>query len=229
MSGQPTLGPAREHTAPQAQGARGPLARREAGPKEAVGRDDEAFVSDAEALFRARVDALMERVADGDDQALGELCEQLGPRLRRFALRWTRSAEDADDVVQHTMLQILKARARFARGAHVLPWAYAIARNLLRDQEPARSRRAKESEMQEDERVQPGPPQDVALHLTRLERLAEAALQRLDARLRDAFVLVNVEGLPVAEAASVLGISVSNCKVRAFRARARLLEMLGEL
>jgi RNA polymerase sigma-70 factor (ECF subfamily) len=61
-------------------------------------------------------------------------------------------------------------------------------------------------------------------------RLVYDILATLPENLREAFVVRELEGLPVDEAAEVLGISPGNVAVRASRARARIrkeLERLG--
>jgi RNA polymerase sigma-70 factor (ECF subfamily) len=176
--------------------------------------------------LRQRADRLMERYADGDDAAFSELYDVLEPRLLRFALRYTGSSADSEDALQQTMLQIVRNRDRFVRGAPVLPWAYAIAQNLLRDQRPAKSRRAFEERAAQEEEAVAGPLQDVAYELKVREQWLAVELRRLPEKLRDAFLLVNVEQMPVAEAAAVLGISTTNTKQRAFRAREALVAAL---
>ncbi len=54
------------------------------------------------------------------------------------------------------------------------------------------------------------------------------ALDRLSATDRMVVTLTHLEERPVAEAAELLGISVPNVKVRAFRARKKLRELLGD-
>lgn len=81
---------------------------------------------------RALTDA-MDRYADGDASAVGEVYERLAPRLRAFFLRRTGDCGAADDLVQETFVRVHLARESFVRGADVVPWAFAIARRLLID------------------------------------------------------------------------------------------------
>ena len=92
-------------------------------------RDPIESVAETERL--ARANRAMERYADGDDRAFSVLCDELEPRLRRFLLS-LRSTAATDDVIHRTLLEIHRSRARFPRGAQVLPWACAIARDLIR-------------------------------------------------------------------------------------------------
>ena len=174
-----------------------------------VGRSDRA----------AGADEAMERYADGDEAAFDDLFDALEPRLRRFALALTGSGAAADDVIQQTLLQIHLSRSRFARGAAVVPWAYAIARNFIRD---IQRRRSTELRFAGDIAAPEPPRPDEALDEQRRRAVVDEEVWRLPEPLREAFLLVNVEELPTAEAAAILGISAANVKVRAHRARKAL-------
>lgn len=184
--------------------------------------------SDVEAAGASPADRAMERYACGDDAAFVAVYDALAPRLYGFALRWTRSRSAAEDAVQQTLLQIHAARARFARGSAVLPWAYAIARRLLIDL----GRRGGREELRggdvlDPQEAAPAPSPDDALHLRRVEAEAHRDLERLPRAWREAFELVKFEGLSIAETAEVLGISQGAAKVRAHRATAALRESIA--
>jgi len=163
----------------------------------------------------------MELYADGEDTAFGRVYDALEPRLRRFALALTGSDAAADDVIQQTLLQIHLSRARFARGAPVVPWAYAIARNVMRDTH----RRALTEQKFAAEACSPAASMpDEALDQKRRRSVVGEEISRLPEQLREAFLLINVEQLPVPQVADILGISPANAKVRAHRARKLLAE-----
>ena len=179
----------------------------------------------AERGDRASADDAMERYADGEDLAFGRLYDALEPRLRRFALALTGSDAAADDVIQQTLLQIHLSRARFVRGAPVIPWAYGIARNVIRD---SRRRAATEQKLAPDAPEPAMPLADDELDRKRRRRVLDEEIARLPEALREVFLLVNVEELPISEVAGVLGITPANVKVRAFRAR-KLLVAAGKI
>ncbi|HET6410977.1 MAG TPA: RNA polymerase sigma factor [Anaeromyxobacter sp.] len=179
--------------------------------------------SDADAVGRSRADRAMERYARGDDSEFAHLYDELAPRLYRFALRWTRSRSAAEDTVQQTLLQIHAARDRFLKDSAVLPWAYAIARRLLVDH----TRRGEREELRAEDIHDPTEPTtalspDEALHQRRVEAEARRDLAELPTSWREAFDLVKFEGLSVAEAAEVLGITRGMVKIRTYRATAAL-------
>jgi RNA polymerase sigma-70 factor (ECF subfamily) len=127
--------------------------------------------------------------------------------------------------VQQTLLQIHAARHRFVRGGAVIPWAYAIARRLLIDlgrrglREELRAHDASDPE----EATTAASPEE-ALHLRRMEAEAWRHLASLPSGWREAFELVKLEGLSVAETAEVLGITRGMVKIRAHRATVALRE-----
>lgn len=171
---------------------------------------------------RSRADQAMERYADGDDSAFAALYDELAPRLLRFTARQLRSRAAAEDVVQQALLQIHVARADFTRGAAVLPWAYAIARRLLIDLARRGGREDLRSDVRAGEEPSPAAAADEALHAKRSEAALGLDLLRLPPAHREAFELLKIEGLSVAECAEVLGITRGMVKIRAHRATVAL-------
>ena len=175
----------------------------------------------------------MERYAAGDEAAFGELYDALAPRLLGYLVRQTRSRERAEDIVQQTFLQIHRARGRFIPGAEVIPWAFAIARRLMIDG-MRRGKREVLASGDDDRRdeVQEAASLDAAaddLAIAReLAREIQAVLAKLPEGQRVAFELVKQEGLSMAEAADVLGTTVSAVKLRAHRAYEALRAALGD-
>lgn len=189
-----------------------------------MGLDMRAAVSWEATVFaegdeRSCADVAMDRYADGDDVAFEVLYDELAPRLYRYALRETHSRSASEDVVQQVLLQMHAARARFARGAAVLPWAYAIARRLLVDGRRHAARWASAGDrVALVEVASGGVAADDALDGRRREAELERDLSSLPAKHREAFAMVKLEGLSIADAAAVLGISEGNVKVRVHRA-----------
>ena len=174
-------------------------------------------------------DAAMDRYASGDDRAFAELYDALAPRLFRYVLRTTRDVQIAEDVVQQTMLQIHRSRGTFLRGAAVLPWAMAIARRFAID---SFRRGRKESLVHADdppEQISPDADPRAFAEASETAQRIERELAKLPETQREAFRLVKQEGLSVAEAAAVLGITVSAVKLRAHRAYEALRAALGDL
>jgi RNA polymerase sigma-70 factor (ECF subfamily) len=177
----------------------------------------------AEAAPQSSADRAMDRYADGDDNAFSALYDALAPRLFRFAMRQLHNRAASEDVVQQTLLQIHCARDRFARGAAVMPWAYAIARRLLIDASRHRGREdLGAAEGRDAEEPSSAISPEEALHRKRSEAALERDVAHLPPAWRESFELLKVENLSVAEAAEVLGITRGMVKIRAHRATAAL-------
>ena len=177
-------------------------------------------------------DAAMERYAQGDDTAFGEIYDDLAPRLARYFRRHTSSTSLVEDLVQQTLLHIHRARGSFIPGARVLPWAFAISRRLLIDTSRRSSRELLLSEAELLGKTQSLASAewggDQLLHARRLaERLARV-LADLPEGQRAAYELLKHDGLSIAQAAEVLGVSPGAVKVRAHRAYEALRAVLRE-
>lgn len=181
------------------------------------------------------LDSAMDRYACGDARAFAEIHRALLPRLRAFLTRMTGSPTLADDLVQETFLRMHRARATFVAGGAVLPWAYAIARNVHLDH--GRSSRLRKTErLPSDPGLEPEDPgatdAESAAIAAEAARTVERVLARLPPQQREAFVLIRYEGMSVQDAAAILGATPTAVKLRAFRAyealRAELAELRGQ-
>jgi RNA polymerase sigma-70 factor (ECF subfamily) len=171
----------------------------------------------------------MDRYARGDTAAYSELYDLLAPRLHSFLVRRVRDHASAEDLLQQTFLQMHCARRHFTCGASVMPWAFAIARRLLIDRIRKRHREISADEGTEQaEPVGREPsPERVAVHRQLARKVHQALAQVPDAN-REAFELVQYDGLSMAEAAEVLGTTETAVKLRAHRAYRVLRELLGD-
>jgi RNA polymerase sigma-70 factor (ECF subfamily) len=182
-------------------------------------------------MDEAALNGAMDRYASGDSQAFVVLHQALYPRLHAYLTRMCGSSANAADLVQETFLRVHRARATFAPGGAVLPWAYAIARNVALDH--ARAARLRETERLPSD---PGPEMvdksggdaESAAIAAQAARIVEAVLAGLPPSQRDAFILLRYEGLSVQDAAAVLGATPTAVKLRAFRAYEALRAALGK-
>ena len=172
----------------------------------------------------------MERYATGSDGAFAEVYDAVAARLYTYLHRNVRDTHRCSDLLQETFLQMHRARATFLSGAAVMPWAFAIARRLVIDQ-ARRERRAPPladlSDPMRTNGVDLACHDDQAVEEGELARAFTRELARLPASQRTAFELLKRDGMSLAEAAQVLGVTVTAVKLRAHRAYVALRIALG--
>ncbi|MFH9727085.1 sigma-70 family RNA polymerase sigma factor [Streptomyces sp. NPDC017254] len=169
-------------------------------------------------------------VSDTDcDAFIRDIYEQYGPLLVRYAARlldgdWHK----AEDILQETAARAWKhARLLRARGEHVRPWLFTVARNLVIDHHRARRIRPMDLMAVEDlDTSWDGTESTITSHAV-LE-----ALRELKDQHRTVICLMYYLECSVAQAAEHLGIPQGTVKSRAFyavRALRNALERQGVL
>jgi RNA polymerase sigma factor (sigma-70 family) len=150
------------------------------------------------------------------------LFQQAYPVLHRYASNRGLRSADADDLVART-LEVAWRRLVDIPTDDPLPWLYAVARNLWRNQTRAAGRR--EALLVRlappDPQEGPGENGDLDVDSVRL------ALAKLDDDDRELLLLVAWDGLSPAKASVVLGCSAVAARTRLHRARNRLADRLG--
>jgi RNA polymerase sigma-70 factor, ECF subfamily len=147
------------------------------------------------------------------------------PRLYRAARAWTRSREEAEDLVQETYARVL-ARSRLIRGEDEVGYLLRALRNTLISQRRAAGRRPATTELVDDDALGTRASDDPAEAVE--TRQVYAAIAALPDEFRDALVAVDVAGLSYEEAARALGVPEGTLTSRLFRARDRVARRLKE-
>jgi RNA polymerase sigma-70 factor (ECF subfamily) len=142
------------------------------------------------------------------------------PALRGYARALTRDREAADDLVQDTLEAAVSRAGQWRGDGSLRGWLFRILLNRFRD--GLRRRRAAPV------LALVGEPMASAEAEARLA-LAEvhAAMGRLPEDQRAALLLVALEGMSLAEAATTLGVAEGTLASRLARARASLRQMTG--
>ncbi len=151
-------------------------------------------------------EALMRRIAGGDEQAFRLLADRHLGRMLRLAGKMLGSAADADDVAQEALLRVWSHAGRWRPArAKLTTWLYTIVYRLCLD----RLRRPVSAPL--DAGYEAEDPAPSALDgLSRahdLQRLA-AAMKALPDRQRAALTLFYYEEMSGPEAAEIMGLGV---------------------
>jgi RNA polymerase sigma-70 factor (ECF subfamily) len=168
--------------------------------------------------------ALIERIADGDEDAFVELYRRRQHDVYRFAFAMSKSTAVAQDVTQDVFLGVLQNVKGFdsSKGT-VRAWLFGCARHVVLDRLRRESRWM--NEVQEDASIPCRGEEDV-LKQQRLEKL-HAAIVGLPIEYREAIVLCELEELSYAQSAAVLSCPIGTIRSRLHRAKALLAIRLG--
>jgi RNA polymerase sigma-70 factor (ECF subfamily) len=171
--------------------------------------------------------ALMAAAQAGDERAFRALVEPLRRPLEVHCYRMLGSLQDAEDVLQETLLRAWRSLERFERRSSVHTWLYRIATNACLDELERRPRRPAVVEPYPDFRLEdlPAPVADPAARYAMREGLELAflaAIQELPARQRAVLILRDVLGWTAREAADLLETTVTSINSSLQRARAAI-------
>ena len=146
------------------------------------------------------------------------------PALRAYAWTLTRKRQDVDDLVQETLTKAIANHHRFQAGTNLRAWLMTIMRNTFYNQ------------IAKTNRERPGGADCVSgmvwVHGTQewgvrgTEMMT--AIMALPAHYREALILVVMLGESYDTAAEICGVKIGTIKSRINRARAMVIEQLGE-
>ena len=161
----------------------------------------------------------MARAQDGDRAAYAELLDDVSTLLTSCLRRRLSDPQDIEDVRQETLIALHRARRSYDPSRPFEPGLLAIARHVLADHVRHRLRSRRETSVAVPPETAADGDGDGAV------RFAQA-LARLPRAQREAFALIQLEGLPVEIAAARAGTTTAALKVRAHRAYRTLRDSL---
>ena len=169
------------------------------------------------------LEMLMARYQQGDLAAATTLIHHLSPQLHRFFLVQFASRVDADDLLQETWLRIHRFRHTYRLGEPVLPWFYAIARNIRVDHyRKIKRKTAREQRLEESPEVEAAPASEAGTHPD-----LESLLAPLPESQREVIEMLKIAGMSLEEVARATSSSVGSVKQKAHRGYERLREHLN--
>ncbi len=156
------------------------------------------------------------------------------------ALRMTRNPQDAEDLVQETMLRAYRAFDRFEAGTNLKAWLFRILTNAYIN--TYRKRQREPQKVSADEVEEFDLYQELKNHDTQFEATPESivldslvdsdiidAIEDLPEQFRLAVVLSDIEGFSYAEMAEIMDVPMGTVMSRLHRGRKALQKRLWEL
>lgn len=156
------------------------------------------------------------------------------------ALRMTRNPQDAEDLVQETMLRAYRAFDRFEAGTNLKAWLFRILTNAYIN--TYRKRQREPQKVSADEVEEFDLYQELKNHDTQFEATPESivldslvdsdiidAIEDLPEQFRLAVVLSDIEGFSYAEMAEIMDVPMGTVMSRLHRGRKALQKRLWQL
>ena len=149
-------------------------------------------------------------------------------KLYRYALRFVKESDTAEDVIQDVMFKLWQKRQEADRIENLEAWLMVLTRNRALDI----LRKEKENLVNVDEAFgisDKAPIPDKLMEQSDLLKQLNLCLDQLPEKQRQVFHLREIEQLSYDEIVQVSGYNLDDVKVSLFRARKHLQRMLSKI
>lgn len=168
--------------------------------------------------------------------AARDVFREYGSRIYHLALGISRNEKDAQDILQNTLLKVLRFSGRFRGRAKFSTWVYRIAYNEALQLLRTRSRLNRNAGAYRQYRLKGSYPvavdwaklPDEELRSRELRERVDSALRAMPVRYRMPLLLHRFEKLPLSECAAILRCSESALKTRLHRAYLMMKEEMRQ-
>jgi RNA polymerase sigma-70 factor (ECF subfamily) len=167
---------------------------------------------------------VVRRVLDGEEEMYHILVERYRRQFGRYAASLLQDADAAEDAMQEAFIRAYRSLGSLRNPDGFGGWFYRILTNQCHNVRAARRPTMDVAKLnpQADDRT------ETAAERRELGEAIEDALDQLSDEQREAFVLKHVQGLSYDQMDELLGAGVDALKMRVYRARDRLREILGD-
>ncbi|WP_349931881.1 RNA polymerase sigma factor (plasmid) [Glutamicibacter mishrai] len=173
--------------------------------------------------------AFVGRSREGDPEAFGMLVADLTPGLRRYCRSFFENWQDTDDAVQEVWIKAWKNLHTLKANGAFKTWIFRMARNVCLDRVRSAQNRVRVVDAEEFS-GQPAPehlsPEYLAVQRSEVD-MAWGIVAKLPSTLKQAFVLVCLEGMTYEQAAAIANTSESTIRGRVARARKAIIEAVS--
>ncbi len=181
---------------------------------------------------------LIQRVLTGQDEAFRELVRPYEHAVFMATQGILRNEADAEDAAQEAVLKAFINLPKFRGDSKFSTWLIRIATNeaLLKLRKDRRQKLNDSLDEQRTDEAGDYIPRDFAdwreipseaLQKKELRQALSGALASLTPKLREVFILRDVQHFSIAETAETLGIGISAVKTRLLRARLQMRDALA--
>jgi RNA polymerase sigma-70 factor, ECF subfamily len=169
---------------------------------------------------------LVAKVLEGRAEAFATLVGRYHEGCARLAYRLLGNRQDAEDALQDSLLRAYRSLGRYHDRELFRAWLYRILVNRCRTIGGSRARR--DGRFVHDPALEERAGGDRTAERAEIRDAFQAALDSIEPKLREAFLLKHGEGLDYEEIAGITGVGVSALKMRVKRACEALRPKLEE-
>lgn len=187
-------------------------------------------LSDMNDKFKYSDEKLILRFQEGDINAYNELVKRYKDRLLNFVLRYFNNVEQAEDVVQDTLIKLYTHASYYKNVAKFSTWIFTIAKNNALTELRKNKRKKTDSLWTDDGQVIDINSKDESLDSKVQNEIAidqlNKFLDEIPENFRMAVVLRDFQELSYEEISKILEIPIGTIKSRINRGRIQLAEKM---
>ena len=180
--------------------------------------------------FKFSDEKLILRFQEGDINAYNELVKRYKDRLFNFVLRYFNNAEQAEDVVQDTLIKLYTHASYYKNVAKFSTWIFTIAKNNALTELRKNKRKQTDSLWTDDGKVIDINSKEESLESKVQNEIAidqlNKFLDEIPENFRMAVVLRDFQELSYEEISKILEIPIGTIKSRINRGRIQLAEKM---
>ena len=187
-------------------------------------------LSDMNDKFKYSDEKLILRFQEGDINAYNELVKRYKDRLLNFVLRYFNNVEQAEDVVQDTLIKLYTHASYYKNVAKFSTWIFTIAKNNALTELRKNKRKKTDSLWTDDGQVIDINSKEESLDSKVQNEIAidqlNKFLDEIPENFRMAVVLRDFQELSYEEISKILEIPIGTIKSRINRGRIQLAEKM---
>jgi len=176
-------------------------------------------------------EALLRRIAAGEEAAMAEFYNNYENPVYRFILSRMNDPFEAADILNEVMLEVWRGAGRFQGRSAVKSWIFGIARHKTLDRLRSRHRNAARAgeEPSEDIADESAVDPTEAIAATQHAEFVRHCLDRMSAAHREVLHLTFFEDLTYGQIAEIAGCPEGTVKTRMYHAKRAMQHCLAKL
>ena len=184
--------------------------------------------------FQFTDEELIFRFQNGDEQSYIELVKRYKDRLINFVFRLVNDRDQAEDIIQDTMLKLYTHKHYYKNIAKFSTWIYTIAGNFAKTELRKKKTRkvTNNSQLGPEDRDYDPPSNDPnpqkLVESEFINKKIHEAIEKLPKQFKVIIVLRDIEKLPYEEISNIVDVPLGTVKSRINRARIQLQKDLKD-